>query len=148
MTPRNAMGGSMTALNPLNPQSANTSVSNQRQRHKRRSNVKHNGSVSSNMVKINKVSPTSKILGSVVPSISGSQLSSPSIHIPGLPDVEEPQNRNRRNNRLTSSTLMSSKSTLDDIDDLDETSDRIRLTNEVKYASKFIFDGVWAKSVY
>ena len=91
------------------------------------------------MVKINKVSPTSKILGSVVPSISGSQLSSPSIHVPGLPDVEEPQNRNRRNNRLTSSTLMSSKSTLDDIDDLDETSDRIRLTNEVKYASKFIY---------
>lgn len=125
------MGGSMTALNPLNPQSANASASNQRQRHKRRSNVKHNGSVSSNMAKTNKVSPQSKVLGNVVSSNPGSQLSSPSIHIPGLPDIDK-----RRNNRLTSSTLMSSKSTLDDIDDLDGTSDRIRLTNEAKYASK------------
>ena len=125
------MGGSMTALNPLNPQSANASASNQRQRHKRRSNVKHNGSVSSNMTKTNKVSPQSKVLGNVVSSNPGSQLSSPSIHIPGLPDIDK-----RRNNRLTSSTLMSSKSTLDDIDDLDGTSDRIRLTNEAKYASK------------
>ena len=133
---RNAMGGSMTVLNPLNPQSANTSAGNQRQRHKRRSNVKHNGSVSSNMSKNNKVSPQSKILGNVVSSNPGSQLSSPSIHIPGLPDVEELQKHSRRNHRLTSSTLMSSKSTLDDIDDLDNTNDRMILTNEAKYASK------------
>ena len=130
------MGGSMTALNPLNPQSANASASNQRQRHKRRSNGKHNGSVSSSMAKNNKISPQSKVLGSVVSSIPGSQLSSPSIHIPGLPDVEEQQKHSRRNHRLTSSTLMSSKSTLDDIDDLDGTSDRIKLTNEAKYSSK------------
>ena len=130
------MGGSMTVLNPLNPQSANTSAGNQRQRHKRRSNVKHNGSVSSNMSKNNKISPQSKILGNVVSSNPGSQLSSPSIHIPGLPDVEELQKHSRRNHRLTSSTLMSSKSTLDDIDDLDISNDRMILTNEAKYASK------------
>ena len=130
------MGGSMTVLNPLNPQSANTSAGNQRQRHKRRSNVKHNGSVSSNMSKNNKISPQSKILGNVISSNPGSQLSSPSIHIPGLPDVEELQKQSRRNHRLTSSTLMSSKSTLDDIDDLDSTNDRMILTNEAKYASK------------
>ena len=126
----------MTVLNPLNPQSANSSAGNQKQRHKRRSNVKHNGSVSSNMSKNNKISPQSKILGNAISSNSGSQLSSPSIHVPGLPDVEELQKHSRRNHRLTSSTLMSSKSTLDDIDDLDSNNDRMILANDAKYASK------------
>ena len=122
---RNGIGGSMTALNPMNPKSASI-TSNQRQKHKRRSTVK-NGSVSSNMARNNKISPVKSSTGSV------SQLSSPSIHVPGLPDVDHQQ---KRHHRLTSSNIMSSKSTLDDIDDLDETSDRIRLTNGTHYASK------------
>ena len=113
----------MTALNPMNPKSASI-ASNQRQKHKRRSNVK-NGSVSSNMARNNKISPGKSSTGSVV--------SSPSIHVPGLPDVDHQQ---KRHHHLTSSNIMSSKSTLDDIDDLDETSDRIRLTNGTHHASK------------
>ena len=113
----NGIGGSMTALNPLNPKSVNPH-SSQRQKQKRR-NVK-NGSVSSGKGKSNKVSPGKTSLGTV------SQLSSPSIHVPGLPEVDQQQ---KRSHRLTSSQVMTSKSTLDDIDDIDEASDKIRLTN-------------------
>ena len=120
------MGGSMTALNPLNPKSSSI-TSHQRKNQKRR-HMK-NGSVSSNIGGKNKVS-TGKLS---IPSPP--QLPSPSIHVPGLPEVGQ-QQQPRRHSRLMSPNIMSSKSTLDDIDDLDERNDRRHLTNGTHSVSK------------
>ena len=117
----------MTALNPLNPTSA-SKTSTQRQKQRRRNGK--NESVASHLSKNNRISPVKSSIAST------SQLSSPSIHIPGLPEINQQQPKGHQ--RLTSPALMSSKSTLDDIDDLDDTNNETtEKTSETQFASRF-----------
>ena len=116
----------MTALNPLNPTSA-SKTSTQRQKQRRRNGK--NESVASHISKNNRISPVKSSIAST------SQLSSPSIHIPGLPEINQ---QPKGHHRLTSPALMSSKSTLDDIDDLDDTNNETtEKTSETQFASRF-----------
>ena len=130
----NRTGGSMTALNPLNPQSAKSASIN-RPKHKRKA-IKSGNASSNNLgsSKISRISPGNRSAGTT------SQLSSPSIHVTGLPHVVPESQQQRLPHVPTPPRLASaaSKSTLDDIDDFDNTSDTLRLTNGHTPSSKLL----------